>query len=142
VQPTTLSAYEILRSCCFGKIWTASRQGVLVQSILPHVSANRGVNKQGDGKLFDRSALAYQREPGSFLCPAVQTLNAIRIIRERPLCVLHRSCRDLRSLPVKSRCGRKMRGVPPLASEALQRMRQRATPESNADQLWNIRSLL
>ena len=44
------------------------------KGILPHVPANRGVNNQGGGKLFDRSAFVYQPEQDRFLCPAGQTL--------------------------------------------------------------------
>jgi len=39
-------------------------------SIFPHVPANRGVNNQGGGKLFDRSAFVYQPEQaGSSVLP-------------------------------------------------------------------------
>ncbi len=53
-----------------------------VKGILPHVPANRGVNNQGDGKLFDRSAFLYQPEQDSFLCPAGQTLKRQQISRK------------------------------------------------------------
>jgi transposase len=42
--------------------------------ITPCVPANRAVNNQGDGTLFDRSAFTWQPETNSYRCPAGRTL--------------------------------------------------------------------
>jgi transposase len=44
------------------------------QGIVPHVPANRGVNNQGDGTLFDRSRFVYDDKTDTFRCPGQQTL--------------------------------------------------------------------
>jgi hypothetical protein len=48
--------------------------------LIPHVPANRGINNQGDGKMFDRSFFLYQPESDSFLCPAGKTWPASSFI--------------------------------------------------------------
>jgi transposase len=68
------------------------------KGILPHVPANRGVNNQGAGKRFDRSAFVYQPEQDRFLCPAGTNAKTPADIAERPFRVLRRSTRGLRSL--------------------------------------------
>lgn len=44
--------------------------------------ATRGVNNQGDGKLFDRTVSVYQPEQDSFLCPPGQLLKRDQISRK------------------------------------------------------------
>src|ERR1035438_9009729 len=44
------------------------------KGILPHVPANRAINNQGDGTLFDRTAFLYDAATDTFHCPAGQTL--------------------------------------------------------------------
>ncbi|HEY2546720.1 MAG TPA: IS1182 family transposase, partial [Candidatus Acidoferrum sp.] len=46
------------------------------KGILPHVPAHRGVNTQGGGKLFDRTAFVYQENSNTMLCPAGHTLRS------------------------------------------------------------------
>src|SRR6267154_1474381 len=46
------------------------------KGILPHVPAQRGVNTQGDGKLFDRTAFQYQEQSNTMLCPAGHSLRS------------------------------------------------------------------
>jgi transposase len=48
--------------------------------ITPCVPANRSVNKQGDGTLFDRSAFTYEAETDSFRCPGGRRLVRKRLI--------------------------------------------------------------
>src|SRR5205807_10046875 len=43
------------------------------KGIVPHVPANRAVNNQGDGTLFDRKEFTYQSAMDIFRCPAGQT---------------------------------------------------------------------
>jgi transposase len=96
------------------------------------VPANRGVNSQGDGKLFDRSAFVYQPEQDSFLCPAGQTLKRDQISRKDRSVYYSGRPEICGACPLKSRC---TAGAKRLVSrhwhdEALQRMQQRATPEA------------
>jgi transposase len=101
------------------------------KGILPHVPANRGVNNQGDGKLFDRSAFLYQPEQDRFLCPAGQTLKRQQISRkDRSVYYAGRS-EVCGACPLKSRCtvGAQRMVSRHWHDEALQRMQQRATPE-------------
>ena len=93
--------------------------------------ANRGVNNQGDGKLFDRSAFLYQPEQDRFLCPAGQTLNRQQISRkDRSVYYAGRS-EVCGACSLKSRCtvGAQRMVSRHWHDEALQRMQQRATPE-------------
>src|SRR5882724_8171692 len=39
------------------------------KGIVPHVPANRAVNNQGNGKLFDRSQFQYDEKTDTFRCP-------------------------------------------------------------------------
>jgi len=97
------------------------------QGIIPHVPANRGVNSQGDGTLFDRTRFHYQEQTDTMLCPAGHHLR--------------RDCRKGRSVvyagrpqvcgacPLKSQCTVSPRRLVKrhLHEGALQRMHARAT---------------
>jgi hypothetical protein len=76
----------------------AQAEACEAKGILPHVPANRGVNNQGDGTLFDRSEFIYQPESDTFLCPAGQQLARQTIIAERSCGVLRRVTRRVRKL--------------------------------------------
>jgi hypothetical protein len=114
------------------------------KGILPHVPANRGVNSQGDGKLFDRSAFVYQPEQDSFLCPAGQTLRRDQISRKDRSVYYAGRPEICGACPLKSRCtaGAKRMVSRHWHDEALRRMQQRARRRrcSYADRPWNIRS--
>lgn len=102
------------------------------KGILPHVPANRGVNNQGDGKLFDRSAFMYQQEEDRFLCPAGQVLRRQQISRKDRSVYYAGQAEVCGACPLKPRC---TLGAQRMVSrhwhdEALQRMQQRATPEA------------
>jgi len=85
------------------------------RSILPHVPANRGVNNQGGGKLFDRSAFVYQPEQDRFICPAGQTLKRDQISR-KDRSVYYAGRPEICGVcPLKSRCTVGAHGIPPLA---------------------------
>jgi transposase len=53
-----------------------------VQGIVPHVPANRSINNQGDGTLFDRSQFHYDEKTDTFRCPANQTLTRKQLSRQ------------------------------------------------------------
>jgi hypothetical protein len=48
------------------------------QGIVPHAPANRSINNQGDGTLFDRSLFIYDEKTDTFRCPANQTLRGCK----------------------------------------------------------------
>jgi transposase len=102
------------------------------KGILPHVPANRGVNNQGGGKLFDRSAFVYQPEQDRFLCPAGQTLKRQQISRKDRSVYYTGRPEVCGACPIKSHCtlGAQRMVSRNLHDEALQRMQQRATPEA------------
>jgi transposase len=96
--------------------------------ILPHVPAQRGVNTQGDGQLFDRTAFHYQEQSNTMLCPAGHSLRsdgrngrAIVYLGRAEVCG---------ACALKPQCtGSPRRTVKRHVYEgALQRMQQRATP--------------
>jgi hypothetical protein len=65
------------------------------QGILPHVPANRSVNNQGGGHLFDRSQFYYEEKTDTFRCPANQRLPPETAFAQGSCCVL---CRETGSL--------------------------------------------
>jgi transposase len=98
------------------------------KGILPHVPAHRGVNTQGDGKLFDRSAFQYQEQSNTMLCPAGHSLRsdgrngrAILYIGRAQVCG---------ACALKPQCtlGSRRTVKRHVHEGALQRMQQRATP--------------
>jgi transposase len=102
------------------------------KGILPHVPANRGVNNHGDGKLFDRSVFVYQSEQDIFLCPAGQMLRREQISRKDRSVYYAGRPEICGTCALKPRC---TLGAQRMVSrhwhdEALQRMKQRATPEA------------
>jgi transposase len=75
--------------------------------ITPCVPANRSVNKEGDGTLFDRSAFTYQPETDTYRCPAGRTLNRSRRLgREHSVQYIAQDCSGC---PLKSQCTRAAR---------------------------------
>jgi hypothetical protein len=70
--------------------------------ITPCVPANRAINNQGDGTLFDRSAFVYQPDTDTYRCPAGRTLVRKQIMR-RDNCVLY-AAHDCSGCALKPRC--------------------------------------
>lgn len=101
------------------------------RGIVAHIPANRAVNNQGDGTLFDRSLFVYDPASDTFRCPAGEPLQrkCLQKGRQRVLyvasagacsgCVLKDSCTNSRRRTVYRS----------LHEDALARMDQRATPE-------------
>ena len=52
------------------------------RGIVPHVPANRAVNNQGNGQLFDRSQFQYDEKTDTFRCPAQQVLKRKQLSRK------------------------------------------------------------
>jgi transposase len=98
------------------------------KGILPHVPAHRGVNTQGGGKLFDRTAFQYQEQSNTMLCPAGHSLRsdgrngrAIVYLGRAEVCG---------ACALKPQCTVSPRRIVRrhVHEGALQRMQQRATP--------------
>jgi transposase len=101
------------------------------QGILPHVPANRAVNNQGNGHLFDRSKFHYDEKTDTFRCPANQTLTRKQLQRHKTRVVYAGAIEACGACTMKSRCtNAPQRFVHRhLHDGALERMQQRATPE-------------
>jgi len=102
------------------------------QGIVPHVPANRSVNNQGGGTLFDRTAFTYQPNRDVFLCPAGQTLTPQTAIAQRPRHLLPGATGSLPDLCAEAalHVRHTAHGVSELARPGAKRMQQRATPEA------------
>ena len=98
------------------------------KGILPHVPAHRGVNVQGGGKLFDRTAFRYQEQNNTMLCPAGHTLRS-NGRNGRSIVYLARA-EDCGGCALKPQCTVSPRRTVKrhVHEAALQRMQQRATP--------------
>jgi Transposase DDE domain len=99
--------------------------------LIPHVPANRAINNQGDGTLFDRSVFLYQPESDSFQCPAGKTLHRKQLHRKDRTVYYQASATDCGSCSLKPRCTASARRMLSrhMDDDALNRMHQRATPE-------------
>jgi len=97
--------------------------------ILPHVPANRAVNNQGDGTLFDRTAFDYDPVSDTFCCPAGQTLKRQQLEKQRHRVAYTGSGDTCGSCALKTRCtvSGQRHVYRHLQEEALQRMHQRAS---------------
>ena len=101
------------------------------QGIVPHVPANRGVNNQGDGKLFDRTLFVYDERTDTFRCPTDKKLTRKQILKHKKTVQYAASAADCCQCPLKQQCTTADRRYLKrhLHESALQRMNQRATAE-------------
>jgi transposase len=99
--------------------------------LIPHVPANRGVNNQGDGTLFDRNLFVYQPESDSFLCPAGKTVHRKQLHRADRTVLYQAQAADCGTCSLKPRCTRSPQRMLSrhMDDDALNRMHRRATPE-------------
>lgn len=100
------------------------------KGILPHVSANRATNNEGDGTLFDRTAFRYDAATDTFDCPAGQALMRKQLRSSKNRVAYTAPSATCRACPLKDRCtpSPKRHVHRPSHEDALERMRQRATP--------------
>jgi transposase len=100
--------------------------------IEPHVPANRGVNNQGNGKLFDRSEFTYDEASDTMTCPAGQTLRRQQLNRGGKQVVYAAEATVCAGCPLHARCTTAARRMVTRHryEDALARMRQRATAEA------------
>lgn len=98
------------------------------KGILPHVPAHRGVNTQGGGKLFDRTAFVYQEGSNTMICPAGHRLRSNG--RNRRAVVYQAKPEVCGACLLKPQCTLSSRRTVKrhVHEGALQRMQQRATP--------------
>jgi transposase len=101
------------------------------RGIVPHVPANRAVNNQGNGQLFDRSQFQYDEKTDTFRCPAQQILKRKQLSRKDRAVYYAAQPEACSACVLKARC---TNGAQRLVSRhlhegALQRMQHRATPE-------------
>lgn len=93
------------------------------------VAANRAVNNQADGTLFDRSAFVYEPDSDTFRCPAGRTLVRKQLHRKkRNVTYIALDCSDCALKPQCTTAPRRFIKRH-LDEEALNRMNARADPE-------------
>jgi len=99
------------------------------QGIVPHAPANRAINNQGDGTLFDRRLFVYEEKPDTFRCPAGQTLGRRQLSRKDRGVMYAAEAQICGACVMKNRCTSTSRRwvTRHLHEGALQRMNQRAT---------------
>jgi transposase len=101
------------------------------RGIVPHVPANRAINNQGDGTLFDRSQFQYDERADTFRCPAGQTLARKQLARKDRAVIYSGRPEICGSCPLKTRCTTSTQRflTRHLHDAALQRMQQRINPQ-------------
>lgn len=72
--------------------------------ITPCAPANRAVNNQGDGTLFDRSAFTYDAQSDSFQCPAGRRLLRKQLHRDSASVIYAAAITDCGGCSLKSQC--------------------------------------
>lgn len=102
------------------------------RGILPHAPANRGINNQGDGTLFDRTRFIYDEKSDSFLCPTGQTLIRKQVLTRKKSVIYAAPVETCSKCPLKAQCTSTTRRFVQrhLNEGALQRMHKRATAEA------------
>jgi transposase len=101
------------------------------QGLVPHVPANRSVNTQGNGHLFDRSQFQYDEPTDSFRCPAGQILKRKQLSRKDRAVYYAGQAEICGACSLKRQCtaGAQRLLTRHLHEATLQGMNQRATPE-------------
>jgi len=100
------------------------------QGITVHVPANRSVNNQGDGTLFDRSQFQYDETTDTLLCPAGQRLHRHQ---RKDRCIVYAGQAEVcGTCPLKPRCtlGPRRLVKRHVHEGPLQRMQRGATAEA------------
>ena len=102
------------------------------KGIGPHVPAPRSINNQGDGTLFDRGRFTYERDGDQFRCPAGETLKRKGLQKDRQRVIYQASAQACGACVWRAHCTQSKRRTVYRSryEEALERTRQRATPEA------------
>jgi Transposase DDE domain len=101
------------------------------QGVVLHVPANRAVNNQGDGALFDRSQFHYDESTDTYRCPGDQRRARKQLQRNKTRVIHAGDPAVCNACALKSRCTNAPQRVVNrhLHEGVLQRMQQRATAE-------------
>lgn len=102
------------------------------QGIVPHVPANRSINNQANGTLFDRSLFIYDEKTDTFRCPADKKLYR-KQLSKKDRCVMYAAPVGVcDKCPLKQQCTSTTRRwiTRHLHDGALQRMNARATAQA------------
>ena len=102
------------------------------EGLVPHVPANRAVNNQGDGTLFDRNLFVYDEKSDSFTCPANQMLARKQLQRHKTRVIYAADSAVCGACPLKSRCTQVAATVPASAL-ARRRAQPNARPRHAGD---------
>ncbi len=107
----------------------AQAEACEARGIVPHVPAQRGVNHQGDGTLFDRGQFHYDSASDTFCCPAGQTLTRKGVQKQRDRILYKAPAAACGACGLKSRCTLSPQRYVyvHLYDAVLERMKQRAT---------------
>jgi transposase len=135
LQPMSEAVSEVLGKDTFNVVADAGYSsgdqiaGLEARGIVPHVPANRAVNNQGDGKLFDRSRFDYDVATDTLCCPAGKTLIRKQLDRTQKTVIYTARADDCANCPLKSQCTtRRVRLVSRhLHEDAMNRMMLRTT---------------
>jgi transposase len=102
------------------------------RGIIAHVPAKRGVNAAGDGTLFDRTEFHYEESSDTYICPAGERLVRRQLSRESRAVVYTGKAKTCGACAMKPRCtvGAQRTLKRTVHEEALQRMQERATPDT------------
>jgi transposase len=137
LQPMSEAAAEVLGKDTFNVVADAGYSNgeqvaaLEARGIVPHGPANRAVNNQDDGRLFDRSRFAYDDATDTLCCPAGKTLLRKQLQRTKKIVIYTALVDDCANCPLKSQCTtRRVRLVSRhLHEDALNRMMLRTTAE-------------
>jgi transposase len=101
------------------------------QGIVAHVPANRAVNNQDGGALFDRRRFTFDEASDTLRCPASKTLRRKQLHRKDRMIIYAAEIGDCAACVLKPRCTVSPRRLVTrhLHYAALQRMHARATPQ-------------
>lgn len=135
LQPMSETVAQVLGKETFNVVADAGYsngeqvEALEARGIVPHVPANRSVNNQGDGTLFDRSHFDYDAATDTLCCPAGKTLIRKQLHRKDKAIIYTSLADDCANCPLKSQCTtRRVRLVSRhLHEEALNRMMLRTT---------------
>lgn len=100
--------------------------------IVTHIPANRAVNTQGDGQLFDRTAFSHDAETDTLRCPAGEVLTRKQVARRERAVIYAASPASCSACELKPQCTQSSRRYVQRHwdEDILQRMHARATPEA------------
>ena len=102
------------------------------RGIEPHVPANRSVNSQGDGQMFEGSEFHHDQSRDTMGCPAGQRLHRKAVQKKRRQVVYVGEAAVCGACPLRAHCTTAARRTVKrhLYEGALRRMQQRATAEA------------